>query len=69
MIKKPQILLLDEPSSGMDPGSQKMMWEALEKVKIFNPDLSILLTTHSMDEAEFLSGTIAIMTRGGVMRF
>jgi ATP-binding cassette subfamily A (ABC1) protein 3 len=61
-IGNPPVVFLDEPSAGMDPGSRKNMWEVVNKIK--RQKCSIILTTHSMDEAESLCNTIAIMVGG-----
>jgi len=45
---------LDEPSTGMDPGSKRAMWEVISSTAL-NKNSCILLTTHSMEEAEALS--------------
>ncbi|CAD7683628.1 unnamed protein product [Nyctereutes procyonoides] len=56
-----QVVLLDEPSSGMDPVSRRATWELLQQYK---QNRTILLTTHYMDEADLLGDPIAIMVRG-----
>lgn len=60
MIGNPPVVLLDEPSSGMDPEARRFMWDLIAKCK----DISIVLTTHSMEEAEALSTRLAIMVDG-----
>ena len=56
------VLLLDEPTTGMDPANRMHVWRWIAELK---QRKSVLLTTHSMEEAEYLGDTIAIMTRGG----
>ena len=56
-----KIILLDEPSSGMDPTSRREMWEL---IKAYKKDKIIILTTHYMDEADELGDRIAIMSQG-----
>lgn len=56
-----KLILLDEPSSGMDTSSRRGLWEMLKKYKTGR---TILLTTHFMDEADFLGDRIAIMGEG-----
>ena len=56
-----KILLLDEPSSGMDPTSRRETWEILKREK---KNRIIVLTTHYMDEADELGDRIAIMSKG-----
>ena len=56
-----KIILLDEPSSGMDPTSRRDTWDL---IKSFKKDKIIILTTHYMDEADELGDRIAIMSKG-----
>ncbi|KAF3479767.1 uncharacterized protein GIQ15_06743 [Arthroderma uncinatum] len=58
LMGNPTVLLLDEPSSGMDAASKRVMWRTLESVV---PGRSLVLTTHSMEEAD------ALATRAGIM--
>ena len=67
ILGNPKIILLDEPSAGMDPESRHFMWQVLSKISN-NKTSSIILTTHSMEEAEALSTKMAIMLQGGVFR-
>ena len=60
-IKGFDILILDEPTSGMDPISRSELWNVLTDLK---KDHTILLTTHSMEEADVLSDTVGIMFMG-----
>lgn len=53
LIGDPKILILDEPTSGMDPTSRRTIWSLLQNIK---QDRVILLTTHFMDEADILAG-------------
>ena len=61
-IGNPPVVFLDEPSAGMDPNARKNMWEVVNRIK--RQKCSIILTTHSMDEAESLCNTMAIMVEG-----
>ena len=63
MIGNSKIVLLDEPSSGMDTTARRILWEMLKKNK---DGKIIILTTHYMDEADILGDRIAIMTEGDV---
>ncbi|XP_041978072.1 phospholipid-transporting ATPase ABCA1-like [Aricia agestis] len=56
-----RVVLLDEPTSGMDPSSRRALWELLQKIK---DGRSMILTTHFMDEADFLGDRVAIMSLG-----
>ena len=61
LIGNSKIILLDEPTSGMDPIAKKSLWDFL---KNYQNDKIILLTTHSLDEAEYLGDRIGIMSDG-----
>ena len=56
-----KLILLDEPSSGMDPTSRRDTWDLIKKSK---KDKIIILTTHYMDEADELGDRIAVMSEG-----
>jgi ABC-type multidrug transport system ATPase subunit len=58
-----QILFLDEPSTGMDPGARRAMWKVIKNSNTMR-DRCILLTTHSMEEAETVCGRIGIVVKG-----
>jgi ABC-2 type transport system ATP-binding protein len=62
LLTKPEILILDEPTAGMDALSRRQMWNLLHKLN--KQDLTILLTTHYMEEAQSLCGRVAMMNRG-----
>ncbi|CAM5092065.1 unnamed protein product [Eretmochelys imbricata] len=62
LIGKPQILLLDEPSSGMDPCSKRYLWKAI--MKEVQDGCAAVLTSHSMEECEALCTRLAIMVDG-----
>uniref|UniRef100_A0A2K5QC71 ATP binding cassette subfamily A member 6 n=1 Tax=Cebus imitator TaxID=2715852 RepID=A0A2K5QC71_CEBIM len=57
------VLLLDEPSTGIDPTGQQQMWQAIKAV-VKNTERSVLLTTHNLAEAEALCDRVAIMVSG-----
>ena len=63
-IGGPRVVILDEPTSGMDPYARRKMWEVISR---FKAGRTILLTTHFMDEADLLSDRIAIMARGSLV--
>jgi len=64
LLGSPPIIFLDEPSSGMDPEARRFMWNVVSKVSKLSGRSSIILTTHSMEEAEALSSKLAIMVEG-----
>mmetsp|Transcript_12836 Transcript_12836/g.16462 ORF Transcript_12836/g.16462 Transcript_12836/m.16462 type:complete len:124 (+) Transcript_12836:4931-5302(+) len=68
IIGNPPIILLDEPSAGMDPEARRFMWQVVEKISQKDKKSAVILTTHSMEEAEALSTKLGIMVRGGVFR-
>ena len=63
LLHKPKILLLDEPTTGLDPAARREVWNILEKLKR-EENISMILTTHYMEEAEFLCDNIVIMDQG-----
>jgi ABC-2 type transport system ATP-binding protein len=63
LVHEPKILFLDEPTTGLDPVSRVAVWDMLQKVKA-GRDLTVLLTTHYMDEADKLCDRIAIVDHG-----
>lgn len=68
IIGNPPIILLDEPSAGMDPGARRFMWQVVEKISQRDKKSAVILTSHSMEEAEALSTKLGIMVRGGIFR-
>ncbi len=65
LVGEPDLLFLDEPTTGLDPQARRQLWELIEEFK--RAGRTIVLTTHYMDEAERLSDRIAIMDRGKVI--
>lgn len=57
LIGAPPLILLDEPTSGVDAAARRRMWELMTNVKNTRKNTSIVLTSHSMDECETLSNT------------
>jgi len=56
------VILLDEPSTGMDPGARRKLWDAIQDVR--KSGRSIIITSHSMEECEALCTRLAIMVNG-----
>lgn len=56
-----KLVLLDEPTSGMDPTARRETWDIIKQMK---HDKIIILTTHYMDEAEMLADRVAIISKG-----
>ncbi len=65
MLNRPELIFLDEPSTGLDPQSRRYLWKIVEDIK--NDGKTIIMTTHSMEEAQFLCDQIAIMDQGMVI--
>eukprot|EP01029_Cantina_marsupialis_P023816 TRINITY_DN5_c0_g2_i1.p1 TRINITY_DN5_c0_g2~~TRINITY_DN5_c0_g2_i1.p1 ORF type:complete len:1536 (-),score=457.58 TRINITY_DN5_c0_g2_i1:174-4625(-) len=63
LLGQPPIIFLDEPTTGLDPETRQKVWEIINNAK---PGRSIILTTHSMEEADALSNRIAIMANGSL---
>jgi ABC-2 type transport system ATP-binding protein len=67
VLHSPHILFLDEPTSGLDPQSRRAVWEMLGDLKARDGSLAIVLTTHAMDEANYLCDRVAIMDAGKIL--
>jgi ABC-2 type transport system ATP-binding protein len=67
LINKPTILLLDEPTTGLDPNARREIWEILRGLKE-KSETSMILTTHYMEEAENLCDYIVIMDNGIILK-
>jgi ABC-2 type transport system ATP-binding protein len=67
VLHSPHILFLDEPTSGLDPQSRRAAWEMLGDLKARDGSLAVVLTTHAMDEANYLCDRVAIMDAGRIL--
>lgn len=65
LVNDPEIVFLDEPTTGLDPQARHMIWDLILELK--NEGKSIILTTHYMEEAEYLSDTIHIIDKGKII--
>lgn len=65
LINDPELLFLDEPTTGLDPQARRNVWDVVERLK--GEGKTIVLTTHYMEEAEALSDEVCIMDRGRVI--
>ncbi|MFC1570139.1 ABC transporter ATP-binding protein, partial [bacterium] len=65
LINDPELLFLDEPTTGLDPHARRNFWELIANIK--SQGKTVILTTHYMDEAEFLCDNIVIMDHGKII--
>jgi len=65
LVNEPKVLFLDEPTTGLDPQAKRNLWRLVEDLNAAG--MTVVLTTHNMEEAEHLCGRIAIMDHGKVI--
>lgn len=65
LINKPKIIFLDEPTTGLDPQARRNLWELIKTIR--EGGTTVILTTHYMDEAEYLCDRVAIMDLGKII--
>ena len=65
LINQPELLFLDEPSTGLDPQARRNLWDLIQRIK--QEGKTIILTTHYMEEAQYLCDEIAIMDYGKII--
>lgn len=65
LVNDPEIVFLDEPTTGLDPVARRRLWEVIAKIK--KEGKTIILTTHYMEEAEILCDRVAVMEKGKIV--
>lgn len=65
LINRPQVIFLDEPTTGLDPQARRSLWETIRSIN--QQGTTVVLTTHYLDEAEFLCDRVAIMDVGKII--
>lgn len=65
LVNQPKVLFLDEPTTGLDPQARRNMWELVQQIR--DSGITVILTTHYMDEAELLCDRISIIDGGHII--
>ena len=65
LVNNPKVLFLDEPTTGLDPQAKRNLWQLIRDLN--SDGMTIVLTTHNMEEAEYLCDRIAIMDQGKIV--
>lgn len=65
LINQPKIIFLDEPTTGLDPQARRNLWELIREIR--KTGTTVIITTHYMDEAEYLCDRVAIMNAGKIV--
>ena len=65
LINDPKIIFLDEPTTGLDPQARRNLWDLIKNIR--NAGTTVIITTHYMDEAEYLCDRVAIMDQGQII--
>jgi len=65
LVHKPKVFFLDEPTTGLDPQARRRLWELVQQLQ--KRDVTVILTTHYMEEAEELCDRVAIMDEGKIV--
>lgn len=65
LVNKPKVLFLDEPTTGLDPQARRHLWDLIRSIK--QKGITVILTTHYLEEAEMLCDRVAIMDKGQII--
>jgi ABC-2 type transport system ATP-binding protein len=65
LVHRPKVFFMDEPTTGLDPQARRNLWELVERIR--SEGVTIIITTHYMDEAELLCDRVAIMDNGKII--
>jgi len=65
LIHKPKIVFLDEPSTGLDPKARRQLWQLIQQIR--ERGTTVILTSHYMDEAEYLCDRVGVMDQGKII--
>ncbi|MEV4257946.1 AAA family ATPase, partial [Spirillospora sp. NPDC049652] len=66
LVNRPEVLFLDEPTTGLDPGSRADLWDLVRRVR-HDHGTTVLLTTHYLDEADALADRLVVVDAGSVV--
>jgi ABC-2 type transport system ATP-binding protein len=65
LIHKPKLIFLDEPTTGLDPQARRNLWQLIKDIK--KEGVTVVITTHYMDEAEYLCDRVGVMDKGKIL--
>jgi ABC-2 type transport system ATP-binding protein len=65
LVNQPDILFLDEPTTGLDPAARRQIWKLIKEIN--GQNITVVMTTHYMEEAEFLCHRVAILDQGQIL--
>ncbi len=65
LVHNPQLVILDEPTVGLDPHIRRQLWDVIKELK--HHGVTVILTTHYLDEAEYLSDRVCLLDQGRIM--